>query len=245
MKKFKLVPERHSPNVTVNIPHAFRGFQEIVTYESYVCSVNQGVYVFDHIGTYEDKKRISDAFYIAFSAYRYFMYPVNVTGLKDSGGEIGSNRFCTMSEILAEYCSTVIAGSSMLDIYPGDTEDIRPFLGVSRYFRAMDYLRGGEHFPHYDSDYMVRRAMFRAMETKMSLVMYGDDCDSGEIAFVHHNPDFVNSDWNRQATDSEIFLRIAPEIGRIVVFDHSLCHTVLPYTDETGQRRILRGDLIF
>ena len=124
----------------------------------------------------------------------------------------------------------------MLDLYNGEE-----FVQVSKYFRAMKYQNGGEHFPHYDSNFVLDDTLI----TKMSLVCYGDDCETGEIAFVRSFRDDQNTqDWDRQATDDEIFLKVKPKAGRIVVFDHRVCHTVLPYTEDK-QRRVLRGDLIF
>lgn len=234
--KNELIKEAASPNVTVNIPNAFQNASMVNT--TYDCKVKNGVYIFDIPFNRERAGRVERTikmFDDAFEAYEHQMYPVDVSGFKNPDGRVGSNRFCTMSSHLATFFTQVITESNMLDIHNG-----QEFVQVSKYFRAMKYNRGGEHFPHYDSDFVLNDKML----TKMSLVCYGDNCDTGEIAFVKSGLDDGKTDWERQATKDEIFLKVDPCIGRIVVFDHSVCHTVLPYT-ENKQRRVLRGDLIF
>jgi hypothetical protein len=231
-----LIKEAPSPNVTLNIPDAFQNASFVS--ESYNCKVIDGVYIFDIPFNKERAKqveRINNMFDAAFEAYQHAMYPVDVTGFKNPNGRIGSQRFCTMSSHLAKFFTEVILKSNMLDFHDGFE-----FKQVSKYFRAMKYQNGGEHFPHYDSDFQINSRL----KTKMSLVCYGDNCDTGKIAFVKSGLDDGKKDWDRQATKDEIFLTVEPCVGRIVVFDHSICHTVLPYT-ENKQRRVLRGDLIF
>lgn len=229
-----LIQEVPSPNVTTNIPYAFSRLDGMYGFFKYTCEVEKGVYIFDPVEDYADviKKTFDDAFKL----YEEKLYPVDVTGFKNPEGRIGSERFCTMSSSLAKFFTEVIKQSNMLDIYKGEE-----FVQVSKYFRAMKYTQGGEHFPHYDSNFVLNDKLI----TKMSLVCYGDDCETGEIAFVRSSRNDQNTqDWDRQATDDEIFLKVKPKAGRIVVFDHKLCHTVLPYTEDK-QRRVLRGDLIF
>jgi hypothetical protein len=105
----------------------------------------------------------------------------------------------------------------------------------------MRYSKGGEHFPHYDSDFHGSNYV-----TKYSLVMYFNDCESGELAFVDDpRRPVTESDWERQATGEEIYRKITPRAGRIVLFPHTLCHTVLPFRGEASFRRVVRGDLVF
>ena len=47
----------------------------------------------------------------------------------------------------------------------------------------------------------------------------------------------------RSATDKEIYLKIKPNNMKLVLFPHTLCHGVLPFTED--ERNIIRGDLIF
>lgn len=226
-----LLSEVASPNVTHNIRDVFACMVEPVGYR---CEFHNGVYVLDT----EDPMihyAYDNAFSDAFAQYQRHLYPVNTSGLKDVSEGVGSHRFCCMNEHLARFFTKAVQQSGFLGIHAG----IPKFVQVSQYMRVMKYTAGGQHFPHYDSDYAVDETM----NTRMSLVAYGNNCHSGEIAFVHHDGDY-RDDWNRQANDEEIYLKIQPRVGRIVIFDHSLCHTVLPFTD-SGERRIVRGDLIF
>lgn len=190
-------------------------------------------------GLYDAVKRQFDTY-----AINGHLYPVSTSGLKDVGAGIGSYRHCTMNPVLAQFLTDTIKGRSIVDYY-SDWQGDWKFANVSQYFRFMQYTHGGEHFPHYDSDFFYNRHTENAA-TKFSLVMYFTDCESGEFAFVNDNrQDHGNSDWNRQATDDEIYLKIKPRAGKILLFPHNLCHTVLPYTDEEGTRTIVRGDILF
>lgn len=185
----------------------------------------------------------------AFKSYRMNggMYPVSTSGLKDTSAGVGSDRFCTMSSSFAERLTDIIKNKSIVDYYTeAETKNEYSFLGVSKYFRFMSYRQGGEHFPHYDSDFeYVRRGKVDAV-TKFSLVVYFSDCESGEFAFVNDKRvDHNNSDWDRQANPIEIYLTIKPSIGKILLFPHDLCHTVLPFTDKNNTRMIVRGDILF
>ena len=118
----------------------------------------------------------------------------------------------------------------------------------SDYFRFMKYTSGGQHYPHYDTDFIIDNNTI----TKYSLVMYFNDCKDGELVFCKDNRppktemSFIEkdtSDWNRQVEEEEILLKIKPKAGMIVLFPHTLCHAVLPFTGE--ERNIVRGDLEF
>lgn len=166
------------------------------------------------------------------------LYEVDVTGIKSDYG-VGSERFCTMNKKLSEWLSKVIVGNSVVDFIPG-----HEIIGVSKYFRFMRYKSGGEHFPHYDSDFV--HPFDPNKVTKYSLVMYFTDCDSGEFAFVKDNrKDHGNKDWQIQAKEDQIELKILPKALKILIFPHTLCHTVLPFTDKNKERIIVRGDIYF
>lgn len=173
------------------------------------------------------------------------LYPVSTSGLKDYTGGIGSHRFCADSEMFARVLTEIIK------MYIGNlTMTNYKFVNVSRYFRFMRYVNGGEHFPHYDSDFRYT-IDGKDYATRFTLVMYFDDLESGEFAFTKHAPQSVPDletalklDFDRQATEDEIAMKFAPRRGRILMFPHELCHTVLPMK-ENKQRRIVRGDLLF
>jgi hypothetical protein len=176
------------------------------------------------------------------------LYPVSVTGLKTIIDQVpGSMRFCAWDGTFADSLTAIINAAEVPELVQMDGE-LWQFEEVSKYFRFMRYEKGGEHFPHYDSDFEVFQypgtlGAKTLYATKYSLVMYFNDCETGEIAFIEHDGK-DKSDWARQATDYEIFLKIKPKAGKLVLFPHDVCHTVLPYTDD-DERYIVRGDLIF
>ena len=188
----------------------------------------------------------------AFEAYDKagHLYPVNVTGLPSTSvlePEIGSVRFCGWEGAFAKSLTYILQLAEVPELYE-DSITLWQFECVSKYFRFMRYSKGGQHYPHYDSDFVVTKApgslgAKTLYATKYSLVMYFNDCETGEIAFLNAE-DKDQADWDHQATDDDIFLKIKPKAGKIVLFPHNVCHTVLPYTDD-GERYIVRGDLIF
>lgn len=173
---------------------------------------------------------------------RFEVVSVGKTGLTDCE-EVGSVRFSTMSSHMANFLEKVIS-------------HIKPYLKdyshVSHYFRFMKYSEGGEHYPHYDSNY--ESLIDSNLYTGYSLVMYLNDCEDGEIVFCDDPKIYdvsphisqqraLEADWDRQCTEDEIYVRFLPRAGRIILFPHSLCHSVLPFTGE--QKVMVRGDLYF
>lgn len=180
--------------------------------------------------------------YILRAFERFEISTVGKTGLEGCE-EVGSVRFSTMSSNLAQFLEKVI-----FPIKPY----IKDYSHVSHYFRFMKYSKGGEHYPHYDSDY--ESLLDSNLYTAYSLVMYLNDCEDGELVFCndhkyydvlpHTNPlKAIAADWDRQCTEEEIYAKFKPKAGRIILFPHELCHSVLPFTGE--QRIIIRGDLYF
>lgn len=167
---------------------------------------------------------------------------VSVTGISSNINlGAGSSRFSTMSPNLANLLTGILESSGLLPNL--NSKGIGKFIKVSEYFRFMKYTSGGQHFPHYDSDFELCDNFI----TKYSLVMYHEDCNSGELYFcndsrIENNKDLI-TDWDRQATEDEIYLKIKPGPLKLVIFPHTLCHGVLPFKEE--ERNIIRGDLIF
>lgn len=195
------------------------------------------------IDTHDISSHYQDSFRLYES--KGHIYPVTKSGLTltDECKEVGSERFCTNNVDLAEALSGIIARS---DAFPHVYKD-SVLHSVSPYFRFMRYRKGGMHFPHYDSDYNYSYPN-KHLVTRYSLVMYFTDCQTGEIAFINDNTVHCQdkSDWTRQAKEEEIYLKVKPKSGRIVLFPHHLCHSVLEFDDgENAERAMLRGDLIF
>lgn len=179
---------------------------------------------------------------------------VSITGIKENMNDgQGSSRYSTNSPKLSEYLTNIL-NSFNLNIRADFHKDfdsinnICKYSKVSDYFRFMKYENGGQHYPHYDTDFIIDKNTI----TKYSLVMYFNDCEDGELVFCKDNRppktemSFIGtdtSDWNRQVKEEEILLKIKPKAGMIVLFPHTLCHAVLPFTGR--ERNIVRGDLEF
>lgn len=125
------------------------------------------------------------------------------------------------------------------------------FVSVSPLFRYMEYSEGGEHFPHYDAPYKYDEGY----QTLLSGVLYLTDNhgEGGETTFIADEKnmykDFVErdtSDWKRQAEDDEVYFSVTPSVGKILVFQHQMCHGVSEYTPKDGKKRIIvRFDIIY
>lgn len=242
-----MIKEIISPNVKLILPdHTPLGAntRSIRIYDN-------DVYVLDLTGKNSYKRWFSTLF----NDYELngAVYDVGTTGIPTDDNSVGSRRFCAWNPNLAFSLEEVIKENRILELIEnhGGAERWKSYLkfaGVSKYFRFMRYRSGGEHFPHYDSDFEVGLGP-DSYYTKYSMILYCSDTNSGDLAFVNdpRSKEQINDqgDWERQATEEEIILKVRPREGRLVLFPHTLCHTVLPYTDEEGTRDIIRGDLIF
>jgi hypothetical protein len=199
---------------------------------------------------------IQSGFSEAFTAMRDAggVYAVNVTGLPTDDQKVGSYRFCAWNEQLASAITKIIKKKNLFELIStsgvfcdgGTIGECAHFAGVSKYFRCMSYSKGGEHYPHFDSDFVMKGDASTGYATLYSMVLYTEDCDSGALAFVNPPDGSDRSDWDRQAHPEEIYHKEYPRVGKIVIFRHSLCHTVLPFSPSRYEcRRIIRGDLIF
>ncbi len=243
----KLMLEMPSPNVTKMIPLSFSDITRIEPNYFTVTPHPNGIYEYTYLGN--RGQVISDCAQYAFEhTYKDHIYDVDVSGFKKPGdvtpAAVGSQRFCTMNYGFAEFLTKIIKHRSAVDVIQDENGNWMEMLNVSQYFRFMRYKAGGEHFPHYDSDFEYK---YNGAVTKYSLVAYFTKCDTGELAFVNDKGtkfEGIINDWDRQAEDKEIYLKIKPAPLKIVVFPHTLCHTVLPYTDN-GERIICRGDLLY
>ena len=206
---------------------------------NYHCTINNGVIV-----ATPTIPLVSNIVQTAFDAYEDAgqLYNVGVTGLPIDNG-VGSVRFCNWQRRLADNITTIVDKLGCVELVKGRDDTWHQFEECSKYFRWMKYANGGQHFPHYDSDWVF--PYDKSLATLYTMIIYWTDCNTGELAFVNDpRGEGVTSDWERQATEEEIRLKVKPVTGRIVMFPHHMCHTVLPYTDN-GQRIITRGDLIF
>ena len=179
-----------------------------------------------------------------------FIDTVDITGNKDKDVGVGSVRFSTHNRTFANRVEEIIESINIpqfLDIY--DDEGLKKYRyhSVADYIRFMEYQQGGEHYPHYDCDFEIDENVI----TKYTLVMYfSNNPNDGEFVFVKDkdgvNPSNINIknvfdyDWTEQAKDDEVLLKINPSVGKIIIFPHSLCHSVLK---TNSPRKIARLDI--
>ena len=56
--------------------------------------------------------------------------------------------------------------------------------------------------------------------------------------------DRLFEDWKRQAKPEEVVASVRPEKGKVLFFDHRICHDVEKYLGNKS-RIIIRGDIVF
>lgn len=256
----KLMKEFPSPNVTMIRNFSFPFDRDIDDLYRIEVIPNKNIFIF-YLALHTRNTLFNSSYSKIESIFNMYMdstYPVNVTGFKTAeNSEIGSMRFCTMNASFAKRLTNIIKNKSVVDIVENSNSknEFLKFKNVSQYFRFMKYSSNGEHYPHFDSDFEYK---YNNAKTHYSLVMYFNECNTGELAFMENNPENVKSDvvkdflsskqdLHRQAKDDEIYLKIKPEFGKIVLFPHTLPHSVLPFKPENKNdvRMICRGDLIF
>ncbi len=247
----KLMLEMLSPNVTKILPIDLSLFNLYHYNNFHITPHENGIFEFQlqDYRLYTESK-ILEVMNEAFNVYKDHIYNVDVTGFKNNNeqpSKVGSTRFCTMHYGFAKWLTSIIKHSSTVDVIRDTAGNWYEMVNVSQYFRFMRYQAGGEHFPHYDSDFEYK---YNGAVTKYSVVVYFTRCKSGEIAFCNDNRNIYDgrkaqTDWDRQATNEEIYKKFLPEPLKIVAFPHTLCHTVLPFTDEGKTRIICRGDILF
>lgn len=120
---------------------------------------------------------------------------------------------------------------------------------MSPFFRCIEYMHGGEHWPHYDMGYDypdTRRSL-------LSFVIYLNSVsssDQGAMRFIRDGQEHLpvwqrnHTDWNCPSKEETVLLKIQPTMGTMVVFDHRVLHDVEMYTG--GDTRIsMRGDIVY
>lgn len=220
-----------SPNVKVMCSEHFNiTYTQDALYSHVVFHKNDIIEI--QINNDEIIKKLQNSFNVWFNHFKKngLVEDVSITGVKENINDgLGSSRYSTNSLNLSIFLDKIIRKNNFVS---------DNYIGVSEYFRFMQYNAGGQHYPHYDSDYEYSKEV----STKYSLVMYFNDCDDGEIYFCNdYRENHSNTDWIRQAKDDEIYLKFKPKAGRIIIFPHNLCHGV---KQTSTLRNIVRGDLI-
>ena len=182
---------------------------------------------------------------------------VSVQGNKDQMDDrIGSNRATIWSPGLAselwmkmnmffrDHRSMSVFSST--DWHQGKVAREWLPIGVSPMLRFMKYTEGGEHYAHYDAGYIYDNPEIRTLS---SFVIYLTTNDSGSTRFIKDGQDRVpvylrdHNDWTRETKDDEVFFSSMPKKGKMLFFDHRICHDVSKF--EGTERMIIRGDIIY
>ena len=129
-----------------------------------------------------------------------------------------------------------------------DNLNVWNLIGVSPYFRYLQYNSGSEHMPHYDTSHKVPEDLLT--RTLYSGIIYLTDNDTGATAFIddeQHKIPYVHrnhDDWEQQATFDQIYSWALPRRGHIIVFPHGECHSVMPNYSGSA-RKIIRFDIYY
>lgn len=120
--------------------------------------------------------------------------------------------------------------------------------GVSPMLRFMRYEAGGQHYAHYDAGFIYENDSIRTLQ---SIVIYLTTTNNGgSTRFIKDNQDDVaiwdrsHLDWTREVRNDEVMFKSHPEQGKMLIFDHRICHDVELYLGNEP-RIIIRGDLVF
>lgn len=187
-------------------------------------------------------------------------YDVGVNGIADNDVGKGSVRITnydvdfakSLTDDLSPFIDPIL---KLNEFSPVDWQtdnagqyNVWAFEGVSPVFRYMKYEKGSEHFPHYDAPFLLKDDPYT--RTLMSGVLYLTTNKSGATAFIDdgqsHTPFLFRdtNDWNVQATREQILSWSLPQKGKIILFPHQACHTVLPLLEDED-RIIIRFDLFY
>ena len=187
-------------------------------------------------------------------------YDVGVNGISENDYGKGSVRITNydvdFAKSLTADLSPFIDPALKLNKYsPVDWQsqnegeyNVWAFEGVSPVFRYMKYSKDSEHFPHYDAPFIIKEDPY--IRTLMSGVLYLTTNKSGATAFVNDSQEQLpfsernTSDWTSQATHEQILSWSLPQKGKIILFPHQACHTVLPLLEDED-RIIIRFDLFY
>jgi hypothetical protein len=121
-------------------------------------------------------------------------------------------------------------------------------VNMSPMLRFMRYTAGGQHYGHYDAAYFYPDKVHR---TLLSVILYlSTHSDSGATRFLEDNQghlpiwDRDHADWAIEAREEQLFAKVHPQKGSVLIFPHRKCHDVQVFKGP-GERIIIRGDIIF
>ena len=230
-KKFKLI--KGKTNITYNNPEIMT-IDDLITQES------------------------CDALIKLFRESNIFE-PVSVNGLKTENLGKGSHRATgysialskQLSPIIIPHLNELICNEYTATDFWQDSNCLnwKP-IDISPMLRFMQYDTESEHYAHYDAGFIYPNSKHRTLK---SFVLYLTTNKIGATRFIEDGQDNIkvwdrnHSDWNRRVKYNEIIFASYPVKGKILIFNHRLCHDVEQYfpTTENECRIIIRGDVIY
>jgi NAD+ synthase (glutamine-hydrolysing) len=122
-------------------------------------------------------------------------------------------------------------------------------VGVSPLFRFIRYAGDGKLVAHYDSPYDFGDGR----RTLKSMIVYLSETQGpgGETRFIR-DPGIAEpplqrayADWDRVAQDDEVLLRLKPAAGGALIFGHRLLHDSAPLAEGSGEKLVMRADIVY
>lgn len=129
-----------------------------------------------------------------------------------------------------------------------DEYNVWNLIGVSPYFRYLQYNVGSEEYPHYDNTYKAKEDPLT--RTLLSGIIYLTDHNSGATAFIDDKQfkipftDRKYDQWDTQAKFDDIYEWAIPKRGKMIVYPHGECHSVMPNLDP-DPRIVIRFDVFY
>lgn len=109
-------------------------------------------------------------------------------------------------------------------------------------FRLCRYHPGGHFSPHVDGEY-VEGPGSRSLKTLM--IYLNGDFQGGATNFINSDHELTWDEGKRRyvALESAIYLRVQPEPGMAIIFDHVILHEGAQVID--GKKYIMRSDAVY
>jgi len=185
--------------------------------------------------------------------------PVSVTGMSGNytpGDPIGSWRASNFtkeySEALWERIKNHLPKVRVFDDSDNtdwDDHEVWEPIGVSPLLRFIKYNEDGWLVVHYDSPYIESEDV-RTLQSLVIYLQHDDDIAGGSTRFIDDPQwnipvkDRDLSDQMRAAEEHEVKVKLSPNNGSAIIFDHRLLHDA-EIVKGQGSKIIIRTDIMY